>query len=445
MLGLHPDLLPRRDQVDRQIDVRHLDVPVGQRRPEAIGIAGLRQQALGLTQIGGVVSAEARELFKLRLAQRPLALRVHDAPDQFQVGDRGKRLDRIVAIDGQGQGLAHPLVVEGLLARIDRDAKSADALDLGRYDLVAQLLLDGVDVHRGKKAQFHIDATRSQGRGPGRGVGDDEVREPIQVGQPLLPVVGVALQLDVGAPHVGLQLEGPAPDGLGLEVVGIPVQILLRVDEVGRVGQTRHERRRGVVQAEDHGEAVGSLDALDHLIVPAPRADHAPRGKDHLVPAGLDVHRGQLAAIVELDPLVQGESIAEVAVQDLPGLGDIPDDLGIVVRVQDEQVVVDSAHRLGHREGLLLVRVQAGRVGGQGHPQDPSAARLFLGDGRRRGPKAHEHHDGQENHAYPQTSHRRFSFLVGEKYRDHRSTKGLGGTFPAQRQGKAVRSTRAST
>src|SRR6266581_4607554 len=69
----------------------------------------------------------------------------------------------------------------------------------------------------------------------------------------------------------------------------------------------------------------------------------------------------------------------------------------------------------GHREGLLLVRVQAGGAGGQGHPQDPSPTRLLLSHGQRRGPEAHERHDRQENHADRESSHRRFSFQGGSR------------------------------
>jgi hypothetical protein len=161
VLGLHPDLLPRRDQRHGEIDVRHLDVAVGQHRLEAIGEAGLRQQSLGLAQVGGVVSAKARELLQLLLAQRPRALRVHDVPDQLEIRDRGQRLHRIVAIDRQRERLAHPFVAEGLLARIDRDAEVPDALDLGRHDLVAQLLLDRAHVHRREKAQLDVHAPRA--------------------------------------------------------------------------------------------------------------------------------------------------------------------------------------------------------------------------------------------------------------------------------------------
>ncbi|PYN24807.1 MAG: hypothetical protein DMD99_09935 [Candidatus Rokuibacteriota bacterium] len=188
------------------------------------------------------------------------------------------------------------------------------------------------------------------------------------------------------------------------------------------------------MQSDDHGKALGSFDALVHLIVPPPWADHAPRGKDHLVPAGLDVRRGQLAAIVEFDPFVEREGVREVIARDLPGLGHIPDDLGVVVGVDDEQVIVDGAHRLGHREGLFLVSVQTGRVGGQGHPQDPAATRLFLTQGQGHGPEAtHEHHDTQENRAYLEMTHSGLSFLTG--------SAGTWVSFPAL----AVREERSDT
>src|SRR4029450_5296127 len=192
-------------------------------------------------------------------------------------------------------------------------------------------------------------------------------------------------------------------------------------------------------EGEDRGDAVWSLDALDHLIVPPPWTDHTRRGKDHLVPAGLDVRRGQLAAIVELDPLVQRECIGKVIARRLPGLGHIPDDLGKVVGVQDEQIVVDGAHRLGHCEGLLLVRVQAGGGGSQGHPQNPSATRLFLRHGQGQGsPKAHERHGGQENRGYFETSHRRFSVSSWESI-DSQDLANYGISSPLDERGRGRR------
>ena len=126
------------------------------------------------------------------------------------------------------------------------------------------------------------------------------------------------------------------------------------------------------------GIAIGSLDAFDHLIVTAPLTDHPLRRKDDPIPTGLDVRRRELAAIVELHPLVQLEGIAQVILRDRPRFGQIADDLGIVMGIEVNQVVVDGAQRLGHHEGELLVHVQAGGITRKRYLQDPAAARLFL-------------------------------------------------------------------
>ena len=178
---------------------------------------------------------------------------MHQAPDRVQVGQRRQRFGHIIAVEGQRQGLAHPFIVEGLLVHIECDPKIADGPGCGHHHLIAHLRLDGFHFTRGQKAQFHIDAARADGLGAGPIVLDDEILDPIHVGEPFFPIVGVALQLDDGAPHVVFQLEGPGADGMGFIVVDVLIEIFFGIDEVGRMGQPRQERRRRVVQTEDHG------------------------------------------------------------------------------------------------------------------------------------------------------------------------------------------------
>ena len=145
------------------------------------------------------------------------------------------------------------------------------------------------------------------------------------------------------------------------------------------------------MQVEHHRGRVRRFDALDHRIFTAPRTDYALGRKDDAVPTGLDVRRRQRAAVVECHPLVQREGIGQGIRRDRPRFGQVADDLRIVMRVEDDQVVVDGAQRLGHREGLLLVHVQAGGIRGQRHVHDPPAP-WFLSQGSRRGPQPDQHH-----------------------------------------------------
>src|SRR5262245_24591710 len=167
------------------------------------------------------------------------------------------------------------------------------------------------------------------------------------------------------------------------------------------------------MQVEDYGQGSWRLNALDHWVVSTPRADHTLRRKDHPVPTGLDVCRRQLAAIVELDPLVEREGIGQVIVGDCPGFGQVADDLRIVMRVEHDQVVIDGAHRLGHHEGLLLVHVQARRITRQRRVQDTTTPWFLVSQGRRRGPQPCDHYHTEHEADYFAMSHTGPLLFVG--------------------------------
>src|SRR5262245_24712898 len=76
------------------------------------------------------------------------------------------------------------------------------------------------------------------------------------------------------------------------------------------------------------------------------------------------------------------------------------------MRVEDDQVVVDGAHRLGHSESLLLVHVQAGGIGGQRHVQDPPAPWFLIRRGSRSSPQPDQHHYTEHKPNYCASSHR---------------------------------------
>ena len=147
-------------------------------------------------QIGLAVFAKARHLLQLFRGQTPRAVRVHQAPDRVQVGQRRQRFGHIIAVEGQGQGLTHPFIVKGLLVDIDGDAKSADGLGSRHHHLIAHLRLDGFNFTRGEKAQFYIHAAGADGLGACPIIPDDEVLDTIQIGEPFFPIIGVALQFD---------------------------------------------------------------------------------------------------------------------------------------------------------------------------------------------------------------------------------------------------------
>src|SRR4030095_15137240 len=75
------------------------------------------------------------------------------------------------------------------------------------------------------------------------------------------------------------------------------------------------------------------------------------------------------------------------------------------MRVEDDQVVVDGAERLGHCEGLLLVHVQAGGIRGQRHVHDPPAPWFLLSQDGWRCAQPYQHHYTEHESSYCAMSH----------------------------------------
>src|SRR5215510_7762730 len=105
-----------------------------------------------------------------------------------------------------------------------------------RYvNLIPPLSYDGCDFGRIKVMGFHVGALRPDGLRTCPRVWDDEIFSPVQIGEPFLPVVWVALELQAGAADVLLQFEGPSAHSVRFVPVDVLIEILLGVDEVGRM------------------------------------------------------------------------------------------------------------------------------------------------------------------------------------------------------------------
>src|SRR5205823_7111521 len=127
-----------------------------------------------------------------------------------------------------------------------------------------------------------------------------------------------------------------------------------------------------------------------------PNAPDSRGWEDDLVVGGLDVGRRQGRAVVEPDSLPELERVGEPVWRDLPLGRRVADDLRIAERVDLDQRAVERRHQLDGGEGLLLMRIEARRVGRDGGEQDAAAARrLRLDRGRR-------HHDqGADQYTEP--------------------------------------------
>ena len=71
MLGLDPDLLPGRDDIDPEVDIGQFHRPIRQDRMKAVGIAGFGQQAFRLFEVGFMVFPKAGQRLQLFWTQGP--------------------------------------------------------------------------------------------------------------------------------------------------------------------------------------------------------------------------------------------------------------------------------------------------------------------------------------------------------------------------------------
>src|SRR5437667_4068257 len=236
-----PDLAPLLDHEHAEVDVRDSDVAVFQDRFESVGVTGLGQEAFGLGAILLHVLPEARKLLQLGVRHRPLRRRTHQPADVLETRDGVEHATRGVPIETQRQRLTDTFVVEGLDRLVHRDAEDAGGRGILHDHLVAELLPDRLDLRLRHGAELDVRAPVANGRRAHRCLRADEELVAVEIRSVLDEVVGVALALARVAARVALELEGPGPDDVRLEVVRILVEVLLRIDHVPRRGQVGQE------------------------------------------------------------------------------------------------------------------------------------------------------------------------------------------------------------
>ena len=112
---------------------------------------------------------------------------------------------------------------------------------IGYRHLVAHLVGDAFDFRRRKTPKFHVGAVRADRLGARPIILDDVILDAVHVGQPLFPILRVALHLEARAAHVLFQFEWPAAHGMLFVVVRVLIEIFFGIDEVRRMGQHRQK------------------------------------------------------------------------------------------------------------------------------------------------------------------------------------------------------------
>ena len=206
----------------------------------------------------------------------------------------------------------HPRVGEGFAPRIDPDRLDDALIILGGLDIVA-----GGDHAAGHRVQQPrvIGASRKQRRAQFRRERQRMIElDPVQIGQPLHPVVGVLLHNPDFLLDAAGAAEGAGPrhvEGLA-QVVSVVLQGLLADDGVPAAGERRHDEggrtRRGEFEA--HRVAVEDGNRLHRGEERAARDVNPLRRPHDTVERRLDVVRRELGAVGKQNPLAQEERIA---------------------------------------------------------------------------------------------------------------------------------------
>src|SRR6266540_3039741 len=241
VLDLDADLAPLLDHEHTEVGVRDSDVAVFQNRFESVGVTCLGQEAFGLGAILLHVLPEARKLLKLGVRYRPLRRRTHQPADVLEARDGVEHATRGVPIETKRQRLTDAFVVEGLDRLVHRDAEDAGGRCILHDHLVAELLPDRLDLRLRHGAELDVRAPGANGRRAHRRLRADEELVAIEIRSVLDEIVGVPLAFERGSGRAALELEGPGPDDVRLEVVRILVEVLLRIDHVPRRGQIGQE------------------------------------------------------------------------------------------------------------------------------------------------------------------------------------------------------------
>ena len=317
------------------------------------------------------------------------------APDAVRGGQHGATeralalvLDIVegFAVDRERQRTPDVGVIEWRDVAVDDQVGT----DIGAPHLALQLRRLALQVaqqrhgHVGRVA--HVELAGDQAQHPRAPIWHDAVLDRIQIGQPLLPVVGVALHLHALVQPVFDELEGAGADGLGAH---LGRRYVARID---RRPASREQRQEGRLRAaEDEGHFVRAVDRnLLQVVVPRltrALADFSGHQTRHHIPGAFHIRRGERLAVVERHALSQGECQLRAVIAPFPGCGEFRlDRVHLVLRrmlVEQDQVVIERHERDHDRRGGLLVNRGAGR---RVDMRQCERAAIFLRYGRRREP-----------------------------------------------------------
>ncbi|HEV8031867.1 MAG TPA: hypothetical protein VGP42_12695 [Stellaceae bacterium] len=361
---MQPDLAPFVDEPGADVFVGLVDIAVQQLEGQSLG-ARLLQQARRLGPGLLEIRPKAGDLLQLVLRRGQRGAGKDDAADSMNVSDLGERRDAVPAINRQRQGAADSSVAERLPLVVRGDQAAAVPVALLHRDPLAERGFQFIARGGRETAKLDGRAVAADRVDPGRLLVGENALEPVEVGQPGMVVIRVANPGDRLAGLVGDELERARSQDVLLVPMRVLVEVLLLVDEGERVGERRQEGAGGKFQPEDDSLWVRRLDPVHHHVPALARADDALRREDDVLPARLDIGRGQRRSVVEFDPDTQIEGVGPAVIGRLWHLGaQVAHEIGgggRVLRVDSDQDAVERRRRVQHREGALAMTVKARR------------------------------------------------------------------------------------
>src|SRR5207302_705560 len=132
--------------------------------------------------------------------------RTQEAADVLEPGEIEQHLAAGVAIESERERLAYALVVERLYVVVDGDPPLAGHRRVLDGHLVAELLLDRLDLGVGQITELDVRAPGADRRRPHRRLRADEELVAVEVRPVLHEVVGVAFALEARPRCVALEL-----------------------------------------------------------------------------------------------------------------------------------------------------------------------------------------------------------------------------------------------
>ena len=289
----------------------HLGIGAPESGGEAVRIAGLGQQLLGLLHVAGVVGAVGD-------------VAVHTGGQHGVVGGCGlaaeHQFDVALGVQRVGDGLPDLLVVKGRLLHVHAHIPygGAGGGEGGDGRVVRQALQVGDAQVIG---QVHLAGLQANGAVQRLG---NRAEDDALDGRSAAPVVLKGLQDHVAAQLPGDELEGAGAHGVLVELLRAGVRAL--ADDGGRVqAQAVQQRVEGRGGLDGDGVVVVTGDALDDEVV----VIHAGVC-DAALQAVLDILGGHLLPVVELDALAQMEHGGGI-VDNLPALRQARHQVHVVV------------------------------------------------------------------------------------------------------------------